>query len=87
MGSYDLMKSVLNYIKKEAVLCISLLLAFASMAFVPLDNKYISYIDFHTLTILLSLMIVMAGQCAKIHPQPFGAASSEGMVKEYSCGW
>lgn len=31
------------------------------MAFVPLDNKYISYIDFHTLTILLGLMIVMAG--------------------------
>jgi len=31
------------------------------MAFVPLDNKYLSYIDFHTLTILLSLMIVMAG--------------------------
>ena len=31
------------------------------MAFVPLDNRYISYIDFHTLTILLGLMIVMAG--------------------------
>lgn len=55
------MKSILNYIKKEVVLCASLLLALVSMAFVPLDNKYISYIDFHTLTILLSLMIVMAG--------------------------
>lgn len=55
------MKSILNYIKKEVVLCISLLLALVSMIFVPLDNKYISYIDFHTLTILLSLMIVMAG--------------------------
>lgn len=55
------MKPILNYIKKETVLCISLLLAIVSMAFVPLDNKYISYIDFHTLTILLSLMIVMAG--------------------------
>jgi len=55
------MKSILNYIKKEAVLCISLLLALVSMAFVPLDSKYISYIDFHTLTILFSLMIVMAG--------------------------
>jgi Na+/H+ antiporter NhaD/arsenite permease-like protein len=61
MGSYDLMKSVLNYIKKEAVLCISLLLAIVSIAFVPLDNKYIGYIDFHTLTILLSLMMIMAG--------------------------
>ena len=57
----DLMKSILNYIKKEMVLCISLLLALVSMIFVPLDNKYISYIDFHTLTILFSLMVVMAG--------------------------
>jgi len=55
------MKPILNYLKKEAVLCVSLLLALASMAFVPLDNQYIRYIDFHTLTVLLSLMIVMAG--------------------------
>jgi Na+/H+ antiporter NhaD/arsenite permease-like protein len=55
------MKSILNLIKKEAVLFISLLLALVSMAFVPLDDKYISYIDFHTLIILFSLMIVMAG--------------------------
>ncbi len=55
------MKPILNYIKKEVALCISLLLALVSMAFVPLDNEYISYIDFHTLTILFSLMIVMAG--------------------------
>ena len=55
------MKRTLNYIKKDAVLCISLLLALVSMAFVPLDNEYISYIDFHILTILLTLMIVMAG--------------------------
>lgn len=55
------MKSILNIIKKEVVLCVSLVLALISMAFVPLDIKYITYIDFHTLTILLSLMIVMAG--------------------------
>lgn len=55
------MKSIMNYIKKEVVLCISFLLALVSMVIVPPDNKYISYIDFHTLTILLSLMIVMAG--------------------------
>lgn len=57
----DLMKLIINYIKKEAVLFISLLLAFLSIIFVPLDNKYIAYIDFHTLIILLCLMIVMAG--------------------------
>ena len=55
------MKTILNYIKKEIVLCISLLLALVSMVFVPLDSKYISYIDFHTLTLLFSLMVVMAG--------------------------
>jgi Na+/H+ antiporter NhaD/arsenite permease-like protein len=43
------------------VLTISLLLTLVSMAFVPLDDKYLSYIDFHTLTILFSLMVVMAG--------------------------
>lgn len=61
MKSKDTMNLILNFIKKEVVLCISLLLALVSMAFVPLDNKYISYIDFHTLTILLGLMIIMAG--------------------------
>lgn len=55
------MKSILNFIRREAVLCISFLLALVSMAFVPLDNKYISYIDFHTLIILFSLMLIMAG--------------------------
>ncbi|NLM36103.1 MAG: citrate transporter [Clostridiales bacterium] len=55
------MKGILNFIKKEVVLCISFLLALLSMAFVPLDNKYVEYIDFHTLIILLSLMLVMAG--------------------------
>jgi len=55
------MKSILNFIKKELVLCISLLLALVSMTFVPLDKQYISYIDFHTLIILFSLMLIMAG--------------------------
>jgi len=55
------MKSILNHIKKEVVLCVSLILALVSILFVLLDSKYISYIDFHTLVILLSLMIIMAG--------------------------
>lgn len=54
-------QSVLSFIKKEIVLCASFALALASMAFVPLDSQYISYIDYRTLTILLSLMIIMAG--------------------------
>lgn len=55
------MKLIFNYIKKEAVLSISFLLAIISMLFVPLDNKYIGYIDFHTLIVLFSLMLIMAG--------------------------
>ncbi|HHV50519.1 MAG TPA: citrate transporter [Clostridiales bacterium] len=55
------MNKILKFIKKEAVMCVSLLLAIASIFFVPLGREYISYIDFHTLIILLSLMIVMAG--------------------------
>lgn len=55
------MRLILNFVKKEAVLFISLLLALLSMAFVPPDATYINYIDFHTLSILLSLMIIMAG--------------------------
>lgn len=31
------------------------------MAFIPIDHLYIHYIDYHTLMILLSLMIIMAG--------------------------
>ena len=54
-------QKIRNFLKKEAVLCISLLLAVLSMIFVPLDRQYANYIDFHTLSILLSLMLIMAG--------------------------
>ncbi len=55
------MKQIMKFVKKEIMLCISFLLALISMAFVPIDYKYIEYIDFHTLIILFSLMIIMAG--------------------------
>lgn len=57
----DGMKTIVKFVKKEAVLCISLLLALISMAFVPPDKEYIRYIDFHTLAVLLCLMVIMAG--------------------------
>lgn len=55
------MKQVIAFCKKEIVLCLSLILALISMIWVPIDRTYISYIDFRTLSILLSLMLVMAG--------------------------
>ena len=54
-------KSIINFIKKETVFVISMLLACISMLFVHPDKKYISYIDWHTLMLLFCLMGVMAG--------------------------
>ena len=50
-----------RFIKKEAVLTVSGILALVSMFFVTPSIQYLSYIDFKTLSILLCLMIVMAG--------------------------
>ena len=55
------MVTVLNFIKKEIVLVVSLVLAAVSALYVQPDTAYISYIDFRTLSILLSLMLTMAG--------------------------
>ncbi len=55
------MNSVKAFIKKEAVLCISLVCAVATMFFVPPDMQYVGYIDLHVLSLLLCLMAVVAG--------------------------
>ena len=52
---------VCKFIKKEAVLTISFVLALVSSFFVHPDAEYIGYIDFRTLSILLMLMLTMAG--------------------------
>lgn len=55
------MRRVLDFVKREAVLCIAVLLAFVSMIFVPPDAEYVGYIDLRTLGILFCLMAVVAG--------------------------
>lgn len=55
------MKSFFGFLKKETVLCVSFVLALFSMLFVKPSAQYIGYIDFRTLGILLSLMLVVAG--------------------------
>ena len=55
------MKNFFEFVKKETVLCVSFLLALFSMFFVRPSADYIGYIDFRTLGILLSLMLVVAG--------------------------
>lgn len=47
--------------KKETVLTIATLLAVVSAFFIKPDRQYISYIDFRTLGILFSLMVIMQG--------------------------
>lgn len=53
--------SVLHFFKREAVLCIALLLAVVSAFFVPPSTEYIGYVDWDTLALLFGLMAVMKG--------------------------
>ena len=55
------MKRVLNFVKKEAVLSASALLAVISAFFVPPSAGYIDYLDFRVLSLLFCLMLVVAG--------------------------
>lgn len=55
------MNKILEFIKSEAVFCISALLAVISCFFVAPSPEYIGYMDFRTLALLLALMTVMAG--------------------------
>lgn len=55
------MEKIKNFVKKEVVLCVAVVLAVASACFILPDREYIGYIDFRTLGILFCLMCVMAG--------------------------
>lgn len=55
------MQAVKRFINNEIVLCVAFVLAVISSLFVHPDKQYIGYIDFRTLSILLALMITMAG--------------------------
>lgn len=55
------MEIIIAFIKKETVLTIAMILAIISAFFVLPNKGYIEYIDWRTLGILLSLMIIMEG--------------------------
>ena len=55
------MRAVITFIKKETVLTIAGVLALVSAIFVPVDGRYLGYIDFRVLSLLFCLMAVMAG--------------------------
>ena len=54
-------RTCVEWIKKEAVLSIAVILALLSCFVVRPDREYLDYIDFRTLGILFCLMAVMAG--------------------------
>ena len=56
----SLLQKAVDFFKRETVLVIALLLAVVSMFFVKPDGEYSSYIDYQTLALLFSLMIIMA---------------------------
>jgi len=55
------LSTVKGIIKRDPVLVISFLLALGSAFVVPPSAAYLGYIDFHVLSLLLSLMIVVSG--------------------------
>lgn len=55
------MKKFIDFVKKEVVLVVAVVLAIGSMFVIAPDAAYIEYIDFRTLSILFCLMAVMAG--------------------------
>lgn len=55
------MERVIEFVKKDTVLCAALILAVCSMFAVPPDRAYLGYVDLKTLAILFCLMSVMAG--------------------------
>ncbi len=55
------MKKVIHFLKTETVLTVAWILAIVSMFIITPSKEYISYIDFKTLGLLLSLMFVTAG--------------------------
>ena len=54
-------KKLSDFIKKETVLTVAIVLAVISAVVVVPDAEYVGYIDFRTLSILFCLMAVMAG--------------------------
>lgn len=61
MKKSGLPRRCMEFIKKETVLSIALLLAVISSLVILPDAEYLNYIDFRTLGILFCLMAVMAG--------------------------
>jgi len=55
------MAHIKDFVKREPTLCVAFIAALFSCILVPIDGEYIGYIDFRTLALLYSLMVVVSG--------------------------
>lgn len=58
---FTVMKLLIAFVKRESILSVSVVLAAVSCFIVPPDSGYAGYIDLRTISLLFSLMAVMAG--------------------------
>lgn len=56
-----MMKKIIDFLKKDAVLSVAVLLAVFSAFFIKPSKDYISYIDYRVLVLLFALMLVVGG--------------------------
>ena len=52
---------IINFIKKEVVLSVAIVLTIVTCFFVPIDKEYLSYFDYNTLICLFCMLAVVAG--------------------------
>ena len=57
----NMLNRIANALKKDVVLTAAAILAVVSCFLVPPDGKYLGYIDFNTLILLFSLMLIVGG--------------------------
>ena len=52
---------IINFIKKEVVLSVAIVLTIVTCFFVPIDKDYLNYFDYNTLICLFCMLAVVAG--------------------------
>lgn len=60
-----MIKKLISFFQKDAVLTVSFCLAVLSCFFCPPDPQYLGYLDFHTLILLFCLMLI-ARACGNV---------------------
>lgn len=55
------MRQAIQFLKRETVLSVAVILAVVSLFFVPPDAAYLGYVDYRVLALLFCLMTIMAG--------------------------